>query len=129
MGQIRGMNNSAVSRGLSGDTVWVGASDAPWMNGGSHVAIRRFRMLLDKWESTPEAVRDRVFGRYGSFGAPLGAQHAKRPRRRVRDARPRRSAPEMPFRRVASAANVIVLPTVRESTSRPGGSPGRSVSV
>jgi hypothetical protein len=30
---------------------------------------------------------------------------------------------------VSSATNAIALATVRESTSRPGGSPGRSVSV
>ncbi|MDR7188199.1 deferrochelatase/peroxidase EfeB [Microbacterium sp. BE35] len=72
MGQIDGTNNIAVSRRSTGAPVWVDADTPAWMTGGSYVAIRRFRMLLDSWEQTTSEIRDRAVGRHLATGAPLG---------------------------------------------------------
>lgn len=79
MGQIDGTNNIAVSRSSSGGPVWVGAATPAWMAGGSYVAVRRFRMLLDSWETTSDSTRDRAVGRHISTGAPLGGQNESDP--------------------------------------------------
>jgi len=79
MGQIDGTNNIAVSRASDGGAVWVDSSTPGWMNGGSYVAVRRFRMRLNAWETAGERTRDRTIGRYTASGAPLGAQHESDP--------------------------------------------------
>jgi deferrochelatase/peroxidase EfeB len=73
MGQIDGTNNIAVSRESTGAPVWVDAPTPPWMVGGSYVAVRRFRMLLNRWESAGPDIRDRAVGRHIASGAPLGS--------------------------------------------------------
>ncbi|MFD8462456.1 hypothetical protein [Streptomyces antimycoticus] len=41
--------------------------------GGSYVVVRRFRMLLSKWESAGSSTRDSAVGRHIPSGAPLRA--------------------------------------------------------
>lgn len=74
MGQIDGTNNIAVSRASAGGAVWVDSPSPSWMTGGSYVAIRRFRMLLNSWEQAGDGVRDRTVGRHLETGAPLGGR-------------------------------------------------------
>lgn len=72
MGQIDGTNNIAVSRATEGGTVWVSDAGPGWLEGGSYVAIRRFRMLLNPWENAGRPTQDRTIGRHLDTGAPLG---------------------------------------------------------
>lgn len=73
MGQIDGTNNTAVSRASVGGPVWVDDESPEWMNGGTYVVVRRFRMLLTDWESADVATRDRAVGRHIATGAPIGS--------------------------------------------------------
>ncbi|WP_405426538.1 Dyp-type peroxidase [Streptomyces erythrochromogenes] len=73
MGQVDGTNNPDPARAL------VSAPDAPaWLAGGSYVVIRRIRMLLDHWDTLPQAHREQALGRRACDGAPLtgGGEHA-----------------------------------------------------
>ncbi|MGP3533632.1 Dyp-type peroxidase [Microbacterium sp. RD1] len=79
MGQIDGTNNIAVSRRSAGPPLWVDASEPSWMTGGTYVAVRRFRMLLNDWESATPDARDRAVGRHIDTGAPLGGSHESDP--------------------------------------------------
>jgi dye decolorizing peroxidase len=79
MGQIDGTNNIAVSRASTGGAVWVASSSPSWMTGGSYIAVRRFRMLLNSWEQAGEGVRDGVLGRHLDTGAPLGGREESGP--------------------------------------------------
>jgi dye decolorizing peroxidase len=79
MGQIDGTNNIAVSRASTGGAVWVDSTSPAWMSGGSYVAVRRFRMLLNDWEAASSDTRDRTIGRHLSTGAPMGAQNESDP--------------------------------------------------
>ena len=79
MGQIDGTNNIAVSRASTGGAVWVDNASPAWMSGGSYVAIRRFRMLLNSWEAAGEGVQAEVLGRHIATGAPLGGRHESDP--------------------------------------------------
>ncbi|WP_420903180.1 Dyp-type peroxidase [Streptomyces antimycoticus] len=73
MGQIDGTNNIAVSRASTGGPVWIDAVSPAWMTGGSYVVVRRFHMLLSKWESAGSSTRDSAVGRHIPSGAPLRA--------------------------------------------------------
>jgi len=79
MGQIDGTNNIAVSRASTGGAVWVDSASPAWMTGGSYVAIRRFRMLLNSWEAAGDKVQGAVVGRHIATGAPLGSEHESDP--------------------------------------------------
>ncbi|WP_458083306.1 Dyp-type peroxidase [Streptomyces malaysiensis] len=79
MGQIDGTNNIAVSRASTGGPVWVDAVSPAWMTGGSYVVVRRFRILLSKWESAGSSTRDHAVGRHIPSGAPLGAHKESDP--------------------------------------------------
>lgn len=79
MGQIDGTNNIAVSRASTGGAVWVDAASPEWMTGGSYVAVRRFRMLLNDWEGASDDERDRAVGRHTATGAPLQARKESDP--------------------------------------------------
>ncbi len=74
MGQIDGTNNIAVSRASVGGAVWADEGGPSWMRGGTYVAVRRFRMLLAKWEGETQESRDRTIGRHARSGAPLGSK-------------------------------------------------------
>lgn len=79
MGQIDGTNNIAVSRAAEGGPVWVKDAGPAWLVGGSYVAIRRFRMLLNPWETAGRPVQDRTVGRHLDTGAPLGSHEESDP--------------------------------------------------
>ncbi len=54
------------------DIVWArGADGAPWMDGGSYLAVRRIRMLTHTWDDSPLDEQEQVFGRRKADGAPL----------------------------------------------------------
>lgn len=131
MGQIDGTNNIAASRATRGGAVWVDAASPAWMTGGSYVAVRRFRMLLNKWEAAPADERDSVVGRHISTGAPLGGKNefdfvdldavdsAARPviptDSHIRLAAPRRGAGEEMLRRSYSySSGELIGPDVDE---------------
>lgn len=76
MGQIDGTNNTVTSRAASGGPVWISDTATPtWMAGGSYIAVRRFRMLLNTWEQLDTDTRGRTLGRHASTGAPLGGEN------------------------------------------------------
>lgn len=79
MGQIDGTNNIAVSRAAEGGSVWVDSSGPTWLAGGSYVAIRRFRMLLNSWETAGRPTQDRTIGRHLDTGAPIGSANENDP--------------------------------------------------
>ncbi|MDI3257025.1 MAG: Dyp-type peroxidase, partial [Kyrpidia sp.] len=44
--------------------IWVGESDQPsWMRGGTYLAVRRIRMLIEVWDRSSLAEQERVIGR------------------------------------------------------------------
>lgn len=50
--------------------VW--ASDEPeWARGGSYMAVRLIRNLVERWDRTPLAEQERIMGRFKQTGAPL----------------------------------------------------------
>jgi len=55
--------------------VWAQPGDGPaWMEGGSYLAVRRIKLLLDVWDATSLEGQERVIGREKLSGAPLGAE-------------------------------------------------------
>ena len=54
--------------------VWVRPRDdePEWAAGGSYMAVRVIRMLLDDWEGTGVADQEAIIGRRKASGAPLG---------------------------------------------------------
>ncbi|WP_375384334.1 Dyp-type peroxidase [uncultured Microbacterium sp.] len=78
MGQIDGTDNIAVNPQAFEGPAWI--SDGPsWAVGGSYLAVRRFRMLLDAWERTPLPQQERAVGRHKATGAPLGEERESDP--------------------------------------------------
>lgn len=56
--------------------VWAQSGDgAPWMAGGSYMAVRRIRMRIEVWDRSTLKDQEETFGRYRSSGAPLGAKN------------------------------------------------------
>ncbi|MDD2858718.1 MAG: iron uptake transporter deferrochelatase/peroxidase subunit [Candidatus Nanopelagicales bacterium] len=54
------------------DYVWVQPADEPqWMAGGTYLAVRKIRMILETWDRTSLREQEGVFGRTRSEGAPL----------------------------------------------------------
>jgi deferrochelatase/peroxidase EfeB len=70
-------NVDAANGGLMDKLVWVGPhSDEPaWAHGGSYVAVRLIRMLVERWDRTPLGEQQEIFGRDKASGAPLGMAH------------------------------------------------------
>jgi deferrochelatase/peroxidase EfeB len=68
-----GTNNisSTDERGF-GQSVWVQPSDGQgWMTGGTFLAVRKIRMLLELWDESRLDEQQEVFGRTKGTGAPL----------------------------------------------------------
>lgn len=53
--------------------VWVGAGNGEpdWATGGSYVAVRVIRNLVERWDRTPLGQQERIMGRTKMSGAPL----------------------------------------------------------
>lgn len=78
MGQLDGTANPSPAE--PADLARIVASDPgapPWLVGGSYVAVRRIRMLLDHWETLPLEHREQAVGRRVADGSPLtgGGEH------------------------------------------------------
>lgn len=73
MGQLDGTNNISTGQATVGGPVWVDAAEPAFILGGTYMAVRRIRMLLDRWESAPTARQEHVIGRHKASGAPLGS--------------------------------------------------------
>ncbi|MCM3745741.1 iron uptake transporter deferrochelatase/peroxidase subunit [Paenibacillus pasadenensis] len=55
------------------DVVWAGQSEPLWMQGGSYLAYRKIRMLLEVWDRTSLKDQEDTFGRTKESGAAYGA--------------------------------------------------------
>jgi len=54
------------------DVVWAGADEPDWMQGGTYMAYRKVRMLLEIWDRASLADQEDTFGRYKESGAAYG---------------------------------------------------------
>ncbi|WP_433945359.1 iron uptake transporter deferrochelatase/peroxidase subunit [Paenibacillus sp. SN-8-1] len=54
------------------DVVWAGEGEPDWMKGGSYLAYRKIRMLLEVWDRTSLKDQEDTFGRYKESGAAYG---------------------------------------------------------
>ena len=70
-------NIEAADKRLMDELVWVGArSDEPsWTHGGTYVAVRLIRMLVERWDRTPLGEQQEIIGREKTSGAPVGMAH------------------------------------------------------
>ncbi|PLZ03796.1 deferrochelatase/peroxidase EfeB [Burkholderia sp. WAC0059] len=73
MGFKDGTNNPPTTDPkLMNQFVWAGAADAPWMEGGSYLVLRRIRITIEHWDQMELGFQEQVFGRSKYSGAPLG---------------------------------------------------------
>ncbi|MGI4860369.1 MAG: Dyp-type peroxidase, partial [Janthinobacterium lividum] len=73
MGFKDGTNNPSIAKpALMDKFVWAGASDAPWMQGGTYTVVRRIRITLEHWDQMERGFQEQVVGRQKYSGAPLG---------------------------------------------------------
>ncbi|WP_035119993.1 iron uptake transporter deferrochelatase/peroxidase subunit [Cohnella panacarvi] len=54
--------------------VWAGEDEPEWMRGGTYMAFRKIRMLLEVWDRSSMAEQQDTFGRYKESGAAYGKQ-------------------------------------------------------
>ena len=56
--------------------VWVQDSDAEpsWAVGGTYIAVRTIRMLIEFWSTAALVRQEQIFGRHRDSGAPLGQE-------------------------------------------------------
>jgi dye decolorizing peroxidase len=71
MGQVDGTANLQASAPLFDEVVWSADTQPEWLRGGSYVAVRRIRMLLEEWNAQEIAQQEAVIGRFKDTGAPL----------------------------------------------------------
>ncbi|SDT51354.1 deferrochelatase/peroxidase EfeB [Paenibacillaceae bacterium GAS479] len=55
------------------EVVWAGAGEPDWMRGGSYLAFRKIRMLLEVWDRSSLKAQEDTFGRSKESGAAYGA--------------------------------------------------------
>jgi deferrochelatase/peroxidase EfeB len=71
-------NIDARDRAAMEELVWVGPSrtgEPAWTHGGSYMAVRLIRNLVERWDRTPLQEQQSIFGREKISGAPLGMKH------------------------------------------------------
>jgi len=56
------------------DVVWAGEDEPAWLRGGSYLAYRKVRMLLEVWDRSSLADQENTFGRRKESGAAYGKQ-------------------------------------------------------
>ncbi|WP_256757015.1 iron uptake transporter deferrochelatase/peroxidase subunit [Cohnella sp. WQ 127256] len=54
------------------DVVWVGEDEPSWMQGGTYLAYRKVRMLLEVWDRSSMTDQEDTFGRHKESGAAYG---------------------------------------------------------
>lgn len=54
------------------DVVWAGDGEPSWMQGGTYLAYRKIRMLLEVWDRSSLTDQEDTFGRHKESGAPYG---------------------------------------------------------
>lgn len=66
-------NPDSADDALMREVVWVTeASDEPgWATGGSYMAVRIIRNLVERWDRTPLGEQERIMGRFKMSGSPL----------------------------------------------------------
>jgi deferrochelatase/peroxidase EfeB len=66
-------NPDSADTALMQRVVWVGPGNAEpgWATGGSYMAVRVIRTLVERWDRTPLGEQERIFGRTKMSGAPL----------------------------------------------------------
>ncbi|MGN7456817.1 iron uptake transporter deferrochelatase/peroxidase subunit [Paenibacillus pasadenensis] len=53
--------------------VWAGAGEPAWMQGGTYLAYRKIRMLLEVWDRSSLQAQQDTFGRFKASGAAYGS--------------------------------------------------------
>jgi deferrochelatase/peroxidase EfeB len=54
------------------DVIWAGNNEPSWMRGGTYMAYRKVRMLLEVWDRSSLTDQEDTFGRHKESGAPYG---------------------------------------------------------
>lgn len=76
MGFLDGTSNlDTADPDVMAEHVWVEAGDEPsWAVGGTYVAVRIIRILVEFWATAALVRQEQIFGRHRESGAPLGQQ-------------------------------------------------------
>ncbi|BBI32967.1 iron uptake transporter deferrochelatase/peroxidase subunit [Cohnella abietis] len=56
------------------DVVWAGEDEPAWMKGGTYLAYRKVRMLLEVWDRSSLTDQEDTFGRHKESGAAYGTK-------------------------------------------------------
>ncbi|SPJ32063.1 iron uptake transporter deferrochelatase/peroxidase subunit [Kushneria phyllosphaerae] len=66
-------NPAAEDQPLMNALVWIDGQrdEPPWTHGGSYMAVRIIRNLVERWDRTPLGEQEAIFGRRKMSGAPL----------------------------------------------------------
>lgn len=68
-------NLPVANSALMDELIWLGPNAEPaWTQGGSFMAVRIVRTLVERWDRTPLQEQERIFGRHKMSGAPLGRE-------------------------------------------------------
>ncbi|MEM7323776.1 MAG: Dyp-type peroxidase [Actinomycetota bacterium] len=76
-------NLDTTDAAVMNEHVWVQRSDGEpdWAVGGTYLAVRTIRMLIEFWSTAALVRQEQIFGRHRDSGAPLGqAEEGEEPR-------------------------------------------------